>query len=557
MKNLYTIAVIISVLIFTACTKNLDLFPKDTISDGTFWKSVEDYKLAANNLYHSLEGLGYAMDTESDIAFDVPNSISNGSYQTSETDSKWSDPYIYIRRCNNIIEKADGSPIEADVKRFVAEARFFRAYNYWKLFRLYGGVPLITKVLNVSSEELYAPRATRTEIVDFILKDLTDAIADLSAQSELSPADIGRITRGAANSLKARVALFEGTWRKFRNEENATGYLDIAINAANGVMNDGNYQLFTGKGDESYRHMFIESGDDTRESILARRYQRDIAGHLFGRTISEGNYLLTKKMSDMYLCTDGLPISQSNMFKGYDTYVSEFQNRDPRMSMTMIIPGKEVTQTWYVTPVASWPFYPQRNANTGYTTYKFLSEDDYANSVNSNWSYDRHIIRYAEILLIYAEATFEKNNAISDADLNKSINLIRQRVGMPTLSNNFVSENGLDMRAEIRRERTVELALEGLRYDDLRRWKTAETELTQAIKGVKIVGTSWADPVIIEGVNRNPYGGESWQKNTDADGFIIAESEGGRKFDPNKHYLRPIPTREILINDQLEQNPGW
>lgn len=557
MKNKYIIATIVSVLLFTVCTKDLDLIPKDTISDGTFWKSVEDYKFAANNLYHSLEDFDYSMDTESDIAFDVPNSISNGSYQTSETDSKWSQPYIYIRRCNNIMEKAGESPIATEVKRFVAEARFFRAYNYWKLFRLYGEVPLITKVLNVNSEELYTPRATRGETVDFILKDLTDAVVDLPAQSELASADIGKITKGAANSLKARVALFEGTWRKFRNEENATAYLDIAINAANLVMTSGEYQLFTDKGEQSYRHMFIESGDDSPESILARRHQRDIAGHYFGRTISEGNYLLTKKFADMYLCTDGLPIRLSGMFEGYETYVSEFQHRDPRMSMTMIIPGTEVTQTWYVTPVASWPFYPQRNANTGYTTYKFLSEDDYANSVNGNWSFDYHIIRYAEVLLIYAEAIFEKNNSISDTDLNRSVNLIRQRVNMPGLSNEFITTNGLDMRQEVRRERTVELALEGFRYDDLRRWKTAETELTQAIKGIKIVGTSWADPIIIEGVNRNPYGGESWQNNTDPQGFIIAESEGGRKFDPDKHYLRPIPTKELLINDQLNQNPEW
>jgi hypothetical protein len=393
--------------------------------------------------------------------------------------------------------------------------------------------------------------------VDLILKDLTDAAADLPEQKSLAAGDIGRITKGAANSLKARVALFEGTWAKSRNDESAAGYLTTAVNAAGTVMTSGQYALFTGKGTQSYRHMFIESGDDTPETILDRRHQRDIAGSYFNRLISEGNYLVTKILADMYLCSDGLPIIQSDMFEGYDTYVSEFQNRDPRMAMTMIIPGTEVTQTWYVTPVASWPFYPQRNANTGYTTYKFLSEDDYANSVNYNWSYDHHIIRFAEILLIYAEATFEKDGAIGDADLNKSVNLIRQRVNMPALTNAFVAANGLDMRQEIRRERTIELALEGFRYDDLRRWKTAETELTQAIKGIKIVGTPWADPIIIEGVNRNPYGGASWQSKTDANGFIIAESAEGRTFNPGKHYLRPLPTKEILINDKLEQNPEW
>lgn len=161
------------------------------------------------------------------------------------------------------------------------------------------------------------------------------------------------------------------------------------------------------------------------------------------------------------------------------------------------------------------------------------------------------------MLLIYAEATFEKNGSISDADLNKSINLIRQRVNMPSLKNDFVAANGLDMKQEIRRERTIELALEGFRYDDLRRWKTAEIELPQAIKGVKIVGSNWTDPVVIEGANRNPYGGASWQGNVDSKGFIVAESASGRSFDPAKQYLRPLPTREIFINPELLQNPGW
>jgi len=558
MNNYFLITIVVSVLLFTGCQKDLDLIPKDTISDATFWKSATDYKLAANNLYYSLEDFKYSMDTESDIAFDVPNSISNGSYQTSETDSKWSDPYVYIRRCNNIIEKAEESIIANDIEQFVAEAKFFRAYNYWKLFRLYGGVPLIKQVLNVNSEELYAPRATRKETVELIISDLTAAAASLPEQKNSSNEDVGRITKGAVNALKARVALFEGTWEKFRNGEDANTYLNIAIEAATTVMNGNQYSLFTDKGEQSYRYMFIDLGDDASEAILDRRHQRDIAGSTFNRWVSEGGYLITKKLADMYLSKDGLPITQSALFQGYNTCVSEFQDRDPRMSMTMIIPGTPVAQTWYPTePVESWPFYPQRNANTGYTTYKFLSEDEYANSVNHNWSYDHHIIRYAEVLLIYAEAIFEKNGEISDADLDKSINLIRQRVNMPAITNAFVIANGLDMRTEIRRERTVELALEGLRYDDLRRWKTAEIELPQAIRGIKIVGTPWVDPIIVEGANRNPYGKDNWQKNTDANGFIIVESESGRTFDPQKNYLRPIPTKQILINDKLKQNPEW
>lgn len=549
---------IIAILLFTGCKKGLDLIPKDTISDETFWKSASDFKMATNNLYLSLADFN-TDDTQSDLAFNVSNSVSNGTYQAPETDGNWNTPFVYIRRCNNIIEKAAISPIAADVKQFVAEAKFFRAYNYWRLFRLYGGVPLITKVLDVSDKELFAQRATRKETVSLIIKDLTEAANDLPEQKTLSSGDIGRITKGAANSLKARVALFEGTWGKYHGDVTSNENLDIAIEASTSVITSSQYSLYTDKGNQSYRYLFIDAGDDAGETILDRRHQMDISGQGFTYTVGTGVLLPTKKLADMYLCSDGLPITESTLFRGYNSTTSEYQNRDARMTMTMLVPGTLASQSWYANPTASWPFYPQRNANTGYTTYKFLSEDPFANELpnNNRYNFDHHIIRYAEVLLIYAEATFEKNGSISDGDLNKSINLIRQRVNMPTLKNNFVAANGLDMKQEIRRERTIELALEGFRYDDLRRWKTAEIELPQAIKGVKIVGSNWTDPVVIEGANRNPYGGASWQGNVDSKGFIVAESASGRSFDPAKQYLRPLPTREIFINPELLQNPGW
>ena len=553
MRYNYIKIITLTVGLLAGCTKDLDLIPKDTISDATFWKTAADYQLAANNLYMSLEIFSFS-DTESDIAYSVPNSISNGTYQTTETDNNWNTPYTYIRRCNNIIAKAAESPISADVKRYVAEAKFFRAYNYWRLFRLYGGVQLVDRVLDINSEELYVPRSGRKETVDFILNDLTEAAVDLPESNTLTSTEKGRVTRGSANALKARVALFEGTWGKYRNDANANGYLDIAIEASDDVIGSGQYALYTGMGVNSYRHLFIEAGDDAAECILDHRYQKDIFDQIFPQLIQQSGYLPTKKLADMYLCNDGLPVTQSPLFHGYGTTASEFQDRDPRMKMTMMIPGTIAYQPFYSASVANWPFYPQRNGNTGYTTYKFLSDDADAN-IKLEWNYDNHIIRYAEVLLIYAEAKMERNGTISDVDLDKSINVIRQRVNMPALTNTFVTANGLDMKQEIRRERTVELALEGFRYDDLRRWKTAETELKADIKGIKIVGSTWTEPIIIDGVNRNPYAGSSWQNKTDANGFIVAET--GRSFDPAKHYLRPLPTKEIAINSDLQQNPNW
>lgn len=309
----------------------------------------------------------------------------------------------------------------------------------------------------------------------------------------------------------------------------------------------------------SYRYLFIENGDNAPEGILDKRYQRDILAHSYTHALQRGYTLPTKKLADMYLCNDGLPITQSPLFQGYINTIAEYQNRDPRMTMTMLIPGTKIVQPLLGPEgVASWPFYPQRNPNTGYTIYKFFSEDVFSNELQENGnshSYDLHLIRYAEVLLIYAEAKLERNGIISDADLDKSINVIRQRVNMPALTNAFVTANGLDMKEEVRRERTIELAMEGFRYDDLRRWKTAETELKEDTKGIKIVGSTWTDPIIVDGANRNPYAGASWQSKTDGNGFIIAET--GRNFDPVKHYLRPLPTKEIAINDKLQQNPGW
>ncbi len=555
MKKLHTLF-IITILLFTGCAKDLDLSPQDTITDDAFWKTAAEFKLAANNLYPCLDGLGFN-DTESDIAFNVNNVVSNGTYQTSETSWVWNDAYVYIRRSNNILEKIEKSTIQDQIEATKGEALFFRAYNYWRLYRLYGGVPKIISVPDLDSPELFASRANQNEIAELMISDLESAAALLPTRSELASADIGRITKGAADALRARVALFEGSWQKYHGGDNASKYFDIAVAASQAVMSSGQYALYSGKGAESYRYLFIEEGDDSPECILDRRYQKDIQGQVYPALIQRIGYLPTKKLADMYLCTDGLPVANSAVFMGYTTKVSEFENRDPRMTMTMMVPGQLSKQPSYASGVESWPFYPQRNPNTGYMLYKFMSENDFANSMGEspNFSFDNHLIRYAEVLLIFAEARFEKDGSISDGDLDLSINVLRNRVGMPALTNAFAGANGLDMKTEIRRERTVELAFEGFRYDDLRRWKTAETELPQDIKGIRLSQTGWLDPIIINGSNRNPYASEGWT--TDANGFIVAESSAGRYFDPQKHYLQPIPTKEILLNPNLQQNPGW
>ena len=543
---------------WSGCSKQLDLVSHENITDATFWKTASDFKLAANQLYKDLDRFGFE-DTESDIAFNFPNSVSNGTQVLSETSDTWNTSYTDIRSCNNILEKGAGTT-DTDIKRYVAEAKFFRAWYYWKLMRLYGGVPLITKVLGTSDTALFTPRSAQSATADLILKDLDEAQNDLPAQSDLASADIGRITKGAALALSARVALYEGTWEKFRGGGNANAYLDKAVASSNAVItgSGGAYSLYTGSGAQSYRYLFIEAGDDSRECILDRRYARNILGHDIPYQYDGNGYNPTKKLADMYLDKNGLPItSAGTVFQGYATMTSEFQNRDPRMTMTMIIPGTLTNRVFFpVTKVANYPDKPQRNFNTGYILYKYMSEDPIANNSGQNgdasfFDFDRHLIRYAEVLLIYAEAKYERNGTLTDADLDLSINVIRDRAGMPHLTNAFVSGNGLNMQTEIRRERTVELALEGFRYDDVRRWKTAETEMAQDVKGIKIKGSDWQTYPL--------YSDPVYQARTDAGGFFISETN--RTFDPNKNYLQPLPTKEVAFytasGHTLQQNPNW
>ena len=543
--------------IFAAsCKKQLNLISEDTITDATFWKTPNDFKLAANTLYNGLDRFGFD-DTESDIAFNFPNSVSNGTLQLSETSGQWTTSYNYIRDCNTILEHGDANN-DSNIKRYVAEARFFRAWYYWKIMELYGGVPLITKVLSTDDPALYTPRSTQQQTVDFILKELNTAANDLPVQSDLSNPDIGRITKGAVLSLLARVALYEGSWEKFRGQSDGNAYFTQAVNAAKTVMNSGTYALYNGSGSQSYRYLFIEAGDDTKECILDRRYARNILGHSFPYDCDGTGYNPTKKLADMYLDTAGVPIANpESKFQGYGTMASEYQFRDPRMTMTMIIPGKKIVRVFHpVVPVANYPDNPQRNPNTGYILYKYMSEDPVGNNSGqggdaSLFDYDRHLIRYAEVLLIYAEATFESTGSISDGDLNLSINLLRDRAGMPHLTNAFAAIHNMDMRTEIRRERTIELALEGFRYDDVRRWKTAETDLAADVKGIKIKGSTWQSYPL--------YGTAAYQAKADANGFMITET--GRSFNPNKNYLQPLPTQEINLyqaaGHKLDQNPGW
>jgi hypothetical protein len=536
------------VLIATGCKKSLELTPKDQLSDASFWKSPNDFQLAANNFYYGLLQVPEYIDNNSDIAFGQgANPVSNGSYLPAATSAVWDSCYFHIRSINYLIQKAPESKLGASIDRSVGEALFFRAYNYWNLVKAFGGVPKIDKVLDVTSPELYSPRATQSQIVDFILSDLDNAISKLPKQSQLTADELGRVTQGAALALKARVALYMGTWAKYHGDGDPAKYLTAAVNASNQVVTSNEYALYTDKGADSYKYLFILQGDDSKEVILARRYYANRLVHNWTRELWFNAMVPTKNMADLYLATDGKPIAKSALFQGYGTLTSEFQNRDPRMGMTFIIPGTTIFfEGGLMQP--TYPGFTGSNAtHTGYMIRKFL--DETIDATTFQGAYDFKEFRYAEVLLTLAEALYEQNGQISDQDLNRTINVIRGRVNMPALTNIFVTANGLNMLNELRRERTVELAFEGYRRDDLRRWKTAEAVLPQALKGVKFTGTAYQQ--------RYPDLKIGTDIQVDENGFIVAEPAAARRF-LSKHYLDPIPLQQIqLSKGTLTQNPGW
>ncbi|HEY6899742.1 MAG TPA: RagB/SusD family nutrient uptake outer membrane protein [Puia sp.] len=555
-----SVFIIVLSITVTGCKKYLDLTPQSEITDPAYWQTANDFRLAANWFYNqTLPNPTYDGnnndDNTSDIAFATSiNTISSGTYVAPEQDDNWDSAYSAIRNANKLIAEGKSSAIGKDVLPFLGEGYFFRAFSYFNLLKLYGGVPIINKVLLPSDSAVFTARASRDVVLDSILNDLNNAIANLPVKSA---AESGRICKEAAQAFKARVCLFEGTWRKFRASGDANTLLDQAIAESKNVIDSKAYTLYQGKGASSYRYMFIDvTSMNNPETIISKKYRTNINVNGWAYGVSWGNLNPTKAMADMYLCSDGLPIGKSPLFKGYDSCRSEFYNRDSRMTQSLIVPATKVIRPQYDTYRPQWPGVDNnRNQNSGYMLYKHISE--MPTPGDGGGAFDWNVIRYAEVLLIYAEAKYERNGTISDADLDMSINLLRDRVGMPHLTNTLVAGNGLDMETEIRRERTVELAFEGFRWDDLRRWKTAETVLPKSILSIKVTGTEWASKVIT--IDGNVY--NSFFYNVDPgqleNGYKILQSGSQRSFNPNKNYLLPIPTKQITLNIKLSQNPGW
>ncbi|MGC4233994.1 MAG: RagB/SusD family nutrient uptake outer membrane protein [Niabella sp.] len=559
----------------TGCTRELDQYTKTQITDPVFWKSTNDLITATNYLYTSLPNFttpledAYSDFTLSTSSSAVINPISDGSRVPQGTDIRWNDAYKFIRAANNIMEKAQNIPGDpAAIANCVAQARFFRALNYFNLLKAYGDVPYIDRTIAADDVLLYTPRTDRRIVVDSIYADLdfaaahcpqADEIAATTAASAEPNKEYGRITRSAALAFKSRVALYEGSWQKFQLWPAITGpkdpakHFSIAKEAARTVMTEGKHNLFVSDGDLSFQTLFRYPGEtyaNNKENILARIYgesiQNNISSHNYMRAqLTDGGNASSRAFVTLALYADGLPAGKSPFDRNgsEEGLLTDYENRDPRMVLSLFKVGDPFVSI--SNPMAKYGntfHYHQQKYWTG--------PQDFFNAAAGGVFIDFIVIRYAEVLLNYAEATYELNNSISDDDLNLSINLLRKRATnndatkLALLTNAFVAANGLSMRTEIRRERSIELAFEGFRYWDLLRWKTAETELPKPLLGRKyFTNISYGS-----GVNPPPL----------LNGYNQYQAANRRRFDPQKDYLWPLPTVQIgLSRGTLKQNPNW
>lgn len=561
-----------ALITMTSC---LDLDPKDQLADPNLWGKPGDFASFANQMYgwtNSFNEMVYSNgphgDKRSDILCDKGgfNTFSNGQYGIPATSAlstgNYKSFYDHINRCNILLERSEGyAGNSADIAQPVGEAHFFRAYTYFELLSIYGDVIIVDHVLDTDSPLLQARRDDRLDVARFIIADLHAAASSLKPKSELEQ---GRVSREAAWAFLSRVALYEASWQKFHKENTAAAnelYTE-AIDAAKQVL--GKFSLFYNSilGTDSYRYLFtLEDAvcnpagltkSANNEFIFSRCYtiEKPIGLNITKETFNNAQ-MSTRKFADMFLCQDGLPIEKSKLYDGSNEKMnSEWANRDNRMANVLMRPHDTFWNNDANTSRTKWDDsdrshaaindYKPASGSTGYYTHKYSAE----RTVTSNYeSYDYPIIRYAEVLLNLAEALYERDGRISDEDLAATVNLTRRRVNpeMPALTNSFVSSNGLDMRTELRRERTIELFNEGFRLDDLKRWKAAETEMPMDLCGITLTGEF----------------ARTWTQNTlplNDKSQVVYES--GRQFQ-TKHYLYPLPADQVQLNPNLGQNPGW
>lgn len=524
-RKLFSLLIITGTLL-TACNKDfLDRNPEDSYSNTSLWTSAADAQAALNGCYRDWEDSYNViyMDAITDNAYsrwvwEGYMNIGNGALTPTDNNvtNRWN--FKSIQKCNWFLENVDNTPMDDNLKkRFKAEARFLRAYQFFTLSELYGDVPLVTKSITTGEANAIV-RNTNAEVRKFILDELAAIAPQL--EPSYSGNDVGRITRGAAYALSARLNLYMGKYTE-------------SISDCEKVMALG-YTLFP-----SYGDLFRIQNENNSEVILDMQYkQNDYPNGNIGILPSSslggwGSIGPTQSLVDAYEMKNGKTIAEAG--SGYNAE-DPYTNRDPRLSVTIVYPGQSYEGSYFnsIDPASEDFMMGDNNPMTGYIPKKFVQHlSDYPDVWNTGLN--MIIIRYAEILLTYAEAKIE--NGVIDNTVYDAIDKVRVRAGMP-VTDRLVYNSQVSLRSLVRRERRIELALEGLRWYDIKRWKTGETDRKGPVYGAR------------QGTVDKATGKVTF--NT-PDHQLIEQ----RLFDPKVHYLWPIPQKEIDINKKLGQNPNY
>jgi len=574
-----TILVILS-LAFSACNDEfLDRIPMDEISPQTFFQTEEELNTYVNSFYGLLPGEQiFSADFSSDNVEKKSFDIVVAGQHTVETDASeagWN--WGILRDINFFLANYDrNTELDPEVQdHYAGIARFFRAWFYFDMVKRFGDVPWYEQPLETDDEALFKGRDSRQMVMDNVLADLDFAIANTSASTPLMT-----INKWCALALKSRVALYEGTYEKYHGISDGIDYLQEAVSASEELMNSGEFALFTtGSPEQDYQQLFLLEDANPSEVILARVYDAGLQAFHRGTNEFISPTLnapgLTKSLINTYLMADGTPFTAQ---AGYDTmmFYTETQNRDPRLAQTIRTPG-------YTRIGSDEVLVPDfNNARTGYQVIKYVLDPFYDINFNVSTN-DLPIFRYAEVLLNFAEAKAELGT-LTQGDLDISINLIRERAGMPAMElANLMVDPVLEARynnvsgaqqaaiLEIRRERRVELVLEGFRYDDLMRWREGDL-LAETFNGmyfpeigeIDLDRNGTIDLVLAEEIPEEQLPDVQYWRLGEV--FVLSEGNSGminvhptitKTFDPARHYLFPLPRTEILLNPNLEQNPGW
>ena len=601
MKKLSIFALIASALMVTSC--DLDEHMQAQADKNMIFGSETGLKMYIDGLYGQLPGqIHYADEALCD--WGVNNSI--GTYElgaySEDLSTSWS--WGNIRTNNYFIKWNTDARVDEKVRNnYTGIAKFFRAYQYFDKLKQYGAVPIITEPLEPDSEDLYKTQDSREDVVNFILDDLQWAYEHITT-SNATPNNVA-INKWTALAFKAKVALFEASWRKYHAgtaytagcTTSADQLYAVAAAAAKEIMDKGPYSLYTGtkngtgeagNGRGTYRDLFTsETTQGNPEVMLAYEITAPSTGEANWRlnSSSYGSHLcMSRIFAQTFLNTDGTFFNEKNADGTYKTFVEECANRDWRLYQ--VIRGPKYT--WKINDQFTIePANFKDHTYTGYQLTKFVYDDKNMDDKSSG-TYDDPLLRYAEILLIYAEAKAELGT-ITDAEWAQTIGALRARAGItagldkvPSVKDPLLVKYYGDLSAavlEVRRERSIELIMEGHRQVDLKRWACGELWETMPWEGVYVPALdtqidmngdgvmdvyftakkadelSKEDGKIASYLNEN----QTMKKLEDdpKGGYVMYYAYGDRRVWNDNMYLYPIPTQVGIMNPNLTQNPGW